>query len=55
MCVCVCQRGRGKRQDRVATERKDGLEKDGKADSLSGGGAVNSAGVVYVKILVKVS
>lgn len=50
----MCQREgeRGKRQDRVAIQRKDELEK---ADLLSGSGAVNSAGVVCVKILAKVS
>lgn len=61
-CVCVmrvCQRERERYVNgRIGLpKRKDGFKtnKDGKADSLSGSGAVNSAGVVYVRFLKEVS
>lgn len=56
-CACMCQRGRERQVNaRIGLpRRKDELEKDGKADSLSGKGAVDSAGVIYVKILEEVS
>ena len=55
--MCACYRGRERWVNgRIRLpQRKDGLEQDRKAGSLCGSGSVNSAGVVYVKILEKVS
>lgn len=52
--VCVRARKRlGKRRDRVASEGEGESGEDRAADSLSG--TATSAGVVYVRILQKVS
>jgi len=55
--VCVPQMGRKEQVNaRIGLpQRKDGLEKDGKEDTISRSCAVRIVGVVYVKILEKVS